>query len=212
MKRENYRIACRKFDCAHTGENIARKIDSIMGDYGIQAKVFYCLSDNGSNMKKGLRLISKDSEVLEEELDDDCWDVWDDRFEPEVTEEEVDEVSDSESEDFNNNNLEEEEEKDVDRQLGELEEDQEENRRSFNRAGLKKLGCYPHTFQLAILKSTKKNNNAFGKILKKTRKFVVKYRRSSKAKATLKTQFKKRILGYCKTRWWTDQVMLKRLF
>ena len=139
------------------------------------------------------------------------WDAWDDRFESEVTDEEVDEGSDSESEDFNNNNQEEEEE-DVDRQLGELEQDQEEHRRSFNRAGLKRLGCYPHTFQLAILKSTKKKNNAFGKMLKKTRKFVVKYRRSSKAKAVLlKTQFKKRLLGYCKTRWWTDQVMLKRL-
>ena len=211
MKRESYRIACRKFDCAHTGENIARKIDSIMLEYGIQAKVFYCLSDNGSNMKKGLRLISEDSEVLEEELDDDCWDAWDDRFESEETEE-GDEGSDSESEDLINNNNQEEEEEGVNRQLSELEQDQDEHRRSFNRVGLKRLGCYPHTFQLAILKSTKKKNNAFGKMLKKTRKFVVKYRRSPKAKAVLqKTQFKKRLLGYCRTRWWTDQVMLKRL-
>ena len=206
LKREAYRIACRKFDVPHTGENIARKIHSIMCEYGIGSKVFYCLSDNGSNMKKGLRLITEESDILDEDLDEDFWDVWDDKFECE-------EADDDNSEDEDNsNNNDQEEEEDIEMQVADLERDQREHRSAFNRVGLKRLGCFPHTFQLAILKSTTKKRNSFGKMLKKTRNFVVKYRRSSKAKAVLqKTEFKKRLLGYCKTRWWTDQLMIERL-
>ena len=47
-------------------------------EYGISSKVFYCLSDNGSNMKKGIRLLSEESDMLETDLDEVFWDVWDD--------------------------------------------------------------------------------------------------------------------------------------
>ena len=60
-RRESYRIACRKFDVSHTGENIARQINSILSEYGVESNVLYCLSEDGGNMKKGLRLISEDS-------------------------------------------------------------------------------------------------------------------------------------------------------
>ena len=210
-RRESYRIACRKFDQAHTGENIARMIHTIFVEYGIEEKVFYCLSDNGSNMKKGLRLVEEGSDVMDEDLDEDCWDAWDDRFEAEGAgggdeENDIDSESDeSEDEDWQEEDL-------VDGHRTALEDEMEEHRISFRRAGLKRLGCFPHTLQLPILKSTKKKRNAFGNMLRKTRKLVVKYRRSSKPKAVLaKTKFKKRLLGYCKTRWWTDYDMIKRL-
>ena len=39
-------------------------------------------------MKKGIRLIAEESEVLETELDEDFWDAWDDRFETEAVDDE----------------------------------------------------------------------------------------------------------------------------
>ena len=79
MRRESYRIACRKFDEAHTGENIAKIIKKILVEYKIEAKVLYCLSDNGSNMKKGLRIIDEESD--DENSDTNVWDAWEERFE-----------------------------------------------------------------------------------------------------------------------------------
>ena len=59
-KRENYRIACREFDIAHTGKNIATLLTSIFEEFGIESKVMYTISDNGSNMKKALQLMKED--------------------------------------------------------------------------------------------------------------------------------------------------------
>ena len=61
-KRERYFIACRKFDESHTGENIARLLHQIFMEYDIADSVFYCHSDSGANMKKGLRLLEKEGE------------------------------------------------------------------------------------------------------------------------------------------------------
>lgn len=208
-KREAYRIACQKFDVAHTGENIAIQINSIMTEYGVNSKVFYCLSDNGSNMKKGIRLLAEENDILETELDEDFWDAWDDRFESELADEE-DGLNPGDSDTDDDHDEEEDDETEV--EVVGLENDQRAHRTAFRSYGLKRLGCFPHTLQLAILKSTKKKRNQFGKVLKKSRKLVVMYRRSSKAKAVLqKTEFKKRLLGYCKTRWWTELLMAGRL-
>ena len=82
-KRESYVIACRRFDVAHTGDNISRVIQQILIEYTIETKVFYCLSDNGSNMKKGLRVLGEGSDVADEDFDEDCWDAWEEVFEAE---------------------------------------------------------------------------------------------------------------------------------
>ena len=179
-----------------------------MSEYGVSSNVFYCLSDNGSNMKKGIRLLAEESEVLETELDEDFWDAWDDRFETEA----VDDEDGSNSGDSDTDEDHDEEDDETEVEVVGLENDQRAHRTAFRSCGLKRLGCFPHTLQLAILKSTKKKRNQFGKVLKISRKLVVKYRRSSKAKAVLqKTEFKKRLLGYCKTRWWTELLMAGRL-
>ena len=156
---------------AHTGENIARKINSILSEYGISSKVFYCLSDNGSNMKKGIRLLSEESDILETDLDEDFWDVWDDRFESEAADDGDGDDSDDSDEDSDHDQDEDEE---TEREVVGLEHEQRDHRVAFRSCGLKRLGCFPHTLQLAILKSTKKKKNRFGKVLKKARKFVVK--------------------------------------
>ena len=44
--------ACREFNCAHTGVNIANKLLSIFKEYGIENKVRWILTDNASNMLK----------------------------------------------------------------------------------------------------------------------------------------------------------------
>ena len=132
-----------------------------------------------------------------------CLDAWEEVFEAKGQEGnmagDAEEVE-SECEEINGEEMEEGE---IEAHLNGLELEQEEHINSFAAAGLKRLGCFPHTMQLAIIKSFKKRN-AMGTMLKKSRKLVVKYRRSSKAKSVLqKTQFKKRLLGCCKTRWWT---------
>ena len=64
---------------------------------------------------------------------------------------------------------------------------------------------------MVVGKSTTNKFLLFGGTLKKARRFVVKYRTSSKAKALLKQWFPKRLPGYVITRWWTDVQMLRVL-
>ena len=46
--------ACRQFDQAHTGENIANMLFKIMLEFGIEKKVQFVLSDGAANMRKGI--------------------------------------------------------------------------------------------------------------------------------------------------------------
>ena len=46
-------IACRQFDEAHSGLNIAAKLMEILKEYEIEDKSFHCISDSASNMIKG---------------------------------------------------------------------------------------------------------------------------------------------------------------
>ena len=142
FRRENYRIACRKFDVAHTGENIAKMIHLIMTEYGIESKVFYCLSDNGSNMKKGLRLMEECSDILNESFDDNCWNVWEERFEAgEINFEEGTNEGDESGSDVETENIEFEaairEEEEILTYQNNLEVEHDEHRDSFQNVGLR---------------------------------------------------------------------------
>ena len=46
-------LACKQFDVAHTGTNIANKLYEIMCDFGIERKVRYVITDGAANMLKG---------------------------------------------------------------------------------------------------------------------------------------------------------------
>ena len=204
MKRERYRIACRKFDVTHSGANIAAELDKIFGEVGIRGKVFYVLSDNGSNMIKGLTLMGEQEEEVKEAEKDENGE-WED-FEEETPLVENDDEEEPLSDD------EDKEAEEVDTFADQMQAKEDDQDKGFKEIGLMRIPCFPHTLQLPILKTVKVKKNAFGKVLKKGRRLVVKYRRSSKAKNVLqKTKFKKRLLGYCKTRWWTDQDMMERL-
>ena len=133
---------------AHSGENIARKINSILSEYGISSKVFYCLSDNGSNMKKGIRLLSEECDMLETDLDEDFWDVWDDRFDTEAADDEDGDDSGDSDEDSDHDQDEDEE---TEREVVGLEHEQRDHRVAFRSCGLKRLGCFPHTLSWLFL-------------------------------------------------------------
>ena len=47
-------LACQEFNDAHSGVNIAEKIDSILRKHGIEKKLFMVLTDNAKSMIKGL--------------------------------------------------------------------------------------------------------------------------------------------------------------
>lgn len=207
-RRENYCLACRQFDIAHTGENIGRLVVEILEEFGIRSKAFYCHSDNGSNVKRAFRLIGEGqierAEDLHEVTEED-WDVAKDGID------EDDEVSMWES-DSDEVDMLQTEELEIAAMADNQEKTDDEHREAFKQIGLKRLGCFPHTLQCAIMRSIKQKNSGFGGMLKKCRKLVAKYRKSPKAKAILrKTKFNKVLLGWCKTRWWSELTMLKRL-
>ena len=87
-------LACREFDIAHTGKNIATLLTSIFEEFGIESKVMYTISDNGSNMKKALQLMKEDD--LYDESEDNAWDDWEERDEVDM-----DMNEDSDSDEFN---------------------------------------------------------------------------------------------------------------
>ena len=74
-----------------------------------------------------------------------------------------------------------------------------------------RLPCAAHKVHLVVEKSASHKTLLFGETLKKARGFVVKYRKSSKAKEQLRQWFPKRLPGYVITRWWTDVQMLRVL-
>ena len=82
----------------------------------------------------------------------------------------------------------------------------------FKGAGVKRGGCFAHTLQITINRVNKQKNQIFGRVLTKTKKYVAKYRKSSKAKYILRqTSFKKRLAGFVKTRWHSDLAMSKSI-
>ena len=46
-------VACRQFDDAHSGLNIASKLMELLKEFQIEDKAFHCISDSASNMIKG---------------------------------------------------------------------------------------------------------------------------------------------------------------
>ena len=196
-KKENYRICCRKFDVKHSGFNIAKLSAEIFGEYGIESKVFKVQSDSASNMIKAY----KDINVLNEELQGD--------FEGEDSASEESDMSDSECDEEPEDLEDDDEIQTVEKFATDLEDEELDHQVAFEPIDLERLACFQHKMQSAINKAVKGKKKSFGIILRKTRKTVIKYRRSPKAKAILKRKYKYKLAGFVKTRWWTDLVMVK---
>ena len=65
-----------------------------------------------------------------------------------------------------------------------------------------KLTWFHHVqIHLVVTKSVRSRLLSFGEVLRKVRRYVVRYRRSGKAKAWLFERFPKKIPGYVVTRW-----------
>ena len=168
-------------------------------EFGIQSKISLILSDNASNAIKSIKdlntLKDGEEESLEEETDSDGSDY-----------------SDSESECDEEPSDESEEDLELDEIANNKETDDAEFVNSFKEEKFRRGRCIVHTMQLPICRVCKKKRSSFGRVLRKTKKFVVKYRRSAKAKAILrKTSFKLRLKGWVKTRWWSEIEMASRV-
>ena len=78
----------------------------------------------------------------------------------------------------------------------------------LKRKNVRRSKCFSHTLQCAINRATKTKYLKFGKVLKKVKTYVKKYRKSPKAKIFLgATSFKKKLIGFVKTRWFSDLAM-----
>ena len=202
------KIACREFPVRHNAVNIAELILKICKEYSIDCKLTHMVIDNGSNMVKAVREFnnqnrrgandeedSSDNEEEEEDLDDEMSDSSDEE------ERDVDENEEAES---------------VEREaITEVEEHDERDRMIDNVLKNKKVrrgGCFSHTMQCAINCVAKSRHLKFGKVMKKTKKYVNKYKKSTIAKEVLRaTSFKKRLVGFVKTRWFSDLAMCKSI-
>lgn len=206
-KREVYRICCREFNVIHSGLNIARKFQVIFMEYNMETKVFKVLTDNASNMIKAVRDLKelKDGEELEiEEYDTDSSDD-DDDFKDSAS---LCSGSDSEPEDVDEDT----EVSEVDKFTNDLERLQEDHEEAFKKKNLERLPCIAHKVQLPILRVTSLKKSKFGKLLRKVRRLVKAYNKSGKAKKVLRnTGHKLRLVGFVKTRWWSDVAMVERV-
>ena len=73
---------------------------------------------------------------------------------------------------------------------------------------IERVDCIAHKINTVIERTLKKKNH-FRPMITKSKKLVVSYRRSSKAKSILKKYYEKRLAGFVKTRWWSLLFMLK---
>jgi hypothetical protein len=201
-KKDNYRISCRLFDCKHSGKNIAKMTKRILSEFSIEHKINRILSDNASNAIKSVKDLNNLGEGEENEQFEDDADASDGSDSD--SESECDEVSEEVEEDR--------EEEEVQELADELDEAEVEFTEAFKEAKIERGRCVVHTLQLPICRVIGNKKASFGRVLRKTKKFVVKYTRSSKAKAILrKAGFKLRLKGWVKTRWWSDYEMVARI-
>ena len=160
-KRNNFRVCCREFDSPHTGTNIAKMLKNIFIDFDIQDKVFRTLTDNASNMIKGI-LDHKDfpednsrERILESEEDDS--DSGDD-------EDSNSDDSDSEPEDPDDDT----EVQDVERLANNLEDSSNSDSTSFSARKIERLRCIAHSVQLVILKTIRQKKVPLGGFFEKS--------------------------------------------
>ena len=199
------KIACREFPVRHTAENIADLLLKVLKEFSIDRKLTHMVLDNGSNMVKAVRVFNKDNRGGGQEDDGQ-----DDDQEDENINDEID-SSDEETE------TDETEEADVVARevIAEVEEHEARERQiddALSYEMVRRGACFSHTMQCAIHRVAKTRSLKFGKVMKKTKKYVNKYRKSIRAKDVLgATSFKKKLIGYVKTRWFSDLAMCKSI-
>ena len=152
-------------------------------EFGIEKKVFKLLTDSASNMCKAGRDLN---ELNEEEEDYD---------EEHEFDSDCDSVVDSDDE------------------YEDIDDDGAETQVLVGSgivAGndIERVDCIAHKINTVIERTLKKKNH-FRPMITKSKKLVVSYRRSSKAKSILKKYYEKRLAGFVKTRWWSLLFMLK---
>ena len=226
--RAAHRIACREFPNPHTGQEIAKKILDICKEFQMDDKVEYISCDNGSNMVASFKFMEEMEDTEEETVD--VFDQIEEDSDEEIIDleellldvndnvggdQEENELPDVEVRDGGDQDLETElqaQEEEIEQEIVDHEERDIEIDVEFKVSRKKRGRCFAHTGQLAINKVNKMKNQIFGRVLAKAKRYVAKYRKSPKAKYALrKTSFKKRLNGFCKTRWHSDLAMSKSL-
>jgi hypothetical protein len=183
------KIACREFPVRHTAENIADLLLKVLKEFSIDRKLTHMVLDNGSNMVKAVRVFNKENRGGGQEDDGQ-----DDDQEDENINDKID-SSDEETE------TDETEEADVVARevIAEVEEHEARERQiddALSYEMVRRGACFSHTMQCAIHRVAKTRSLKFGKVMKKTKKYVNKYRKSIRAKDVLgATSFKKKLIG-----------------
>ena len=181
LRRHSATLAVRFFPHPHTAERVRGLVEEVLKEWGIEQKLYFVITDNGSNMVKAFQ-----KDVLISIADPES-----------IDEEDFDEASDSVEEDEDLDASEE-----IDFETREL-----QHKIVFAQMG-KRLGCFAHSLQLVIQKV---KENALQPLMKKVHSLVKKVNKSSRATAMLLFLCNKKLVGNVPTRWSSTFIMLDRL-
>ena len=217
-KRFNFRLALRVFDFSETGENLLSEAKRILSEFNILEKISNMLTDNGSNIKKSMRLLKQEQNLelgVEIEVEDEDDDEEAGMEIPlEADEDEYGQVivpggeEDVEEDQFFPAGS---QEKDVKKMIQQLETYFQEVMSGKRRFSFRRLACLCHSLQLVVLNVLHKTDNIFNELLKKVRAIVGRIVKSTKAKRLLKQEVGLVIMSSCPTRWWSELRAIRRV-
>lgn len=213
---ESFRLCLRKFNCRHTAENIMEMTQNILDEFDIRHKTHVINTDNGSNIRKAMRELSK-VEIQTRELDVDmnaegaavAHEVLDEFLPELVSGDSLDE--DGEDDDQDEDKQQDAEDRERDSFIKRMQDEVEEFASDWRLFGISPLRCSSHLIQLPIMKILRDENHIFRDLLVKVRRGVKKYSKSVNAKNELFSLVNLMVVTYVVTRWWSDVDMCARL-
>jgi len=191
-KRHNVTLAVKRMPSPHTGEEVLKVVLQIFEDWGVpDHKIGSIITDNGSNMVKAFKILQLQQKANmqnegsdEEDCDTDSVNVSDNGS--------ID-ISLSDHEET----FEESHQQDAyEQETRDFDENEFDHEVAF--VGYKRLSCFAHSLQLAVSKFDE--CSVFRHTIKKTKKIVSKFNKSTKATEKLIANAGLKLIGDCPTR------------
>ena len=200
-QRHNVTIAVKQMPGPHTADNILSIVNHVLADWNIPLdKVGNTITDNGSNMIKAFK---EDAADYSDEAEDELSHMHEQpmEFKTETLDSDGDE---SETEDDGGTaNF----SKTIEDEMAEFDANEDEHQTTF--ACYNRISCFAHLLQLVVVQFDK--IRPFQKVLRKAKKLVAKFNKSTKATEKLIALKHKKLLSDCPTRWGSTFLLLKRL-
>lgn len=195
----------------HTAEEVLKVVLQIFKDWNVpDHKIGSIITDNGSNMVKAFKLLQQQAIPDATNENNECDDVNESSI---MNDHDVDipnaaDTTDSQSEEEEEEENDELELIDVEQEARDFNEIEFEHNITFT--GYKRLSCFAHSLQLVVGKFDD-CSVLFRRTVKKAKKLVSKFNKSTKATEKLIGIAGKKLIGDCPTRWSTTFLLINRL-